>query len=68
VVAGLLSVVLFLGLGAGMAARQTGATTTTSAAASSAGAQEDTGSASSGWAATPGASSDASPMTRSQGS
>ena len=69
VVAGLLSAVLFLGLGAGMAARQTGATTTTSAAVSgSASGQEDTGSASSGWAATPGSSSDASPMTSSQGS
>jgi len=68
VVAGLLSAVLFLGLGAGMAARQTGAATTTSAASSSASSQEDTGSASSGWAATPGSSSDASPMTSSQGS
>src|SRR4029453_2904186 len=35
VVAGLLSAVLFLGLGAGMAARQTSATATTSAAAPS---------------------------------
>ena len=69
VVAGALSAVLFLGLGAGVAAGQTGADTTTSAAVSgSASAQEDTGSASSGWAATPGSSSDASAMTTSQGS
>ena len=71
VVAGLLSAVLFLGLGAGMAARQTSATPTTSSAASSssASAQDDTGSGSSGWAATPGSSSsDQSPMTSSQGS
>ena len=69
VVAGLLSAVLFLGLGAGMAARPTSATATTAAATSSASAQEDTGSGSSGWAATPGASSsDQSPMTSSQGS
>jgi hypothetical protein len=69
VVAGALSAVLFLGLGAGMAARQTSADTTTSAAVSgSAGTHEDTGSASSGWAATPGSSSDASAMTSSQGS
>ena len=55
VVAGALSAVLFLGLGAGMAAGQTSADTTASAAVSgSASAQEDTGSASSGWAATPG--------------
>ena len=65
VVAGLLSAVLFLGLGAGMAARQT---TASAAASGSASAQEDTGSASSGWAASPGSSSDASPMTSSQGS
>jgi hypothetical protein len=69
VVAGTLSAVLFLGLGAGMATRQSSATTaTSSAASSSASAQEDTGSASSGWGATPGSSSDASPMTSSQGS
>ena len=44
VVAGALSAVLFLGLGAGVAAGQTGADTTTSAAVSgSASAQEDTG-------------------------
>jgi hypothetical protein len=65
VVAGLLSAVLFLGLGAGMAARQTSTATTTEAASSSASTQEDS---SSGWAATPGSSSDASPMTSSQGS
>ena len=68
VVAGTLSAVLFLGLGAGMAARQTGATTTAAAVSSSASAQEDTGSAASGWAATPGSSSGQSPMTSSQGS
>ena len=69
VVAGLLSAVLFLGLGVGMAARQTSATAATTAAVSdSASAQEDTGSASSGWADSPGSSSDASPMTSSQGS
>jgi hypothetical protein len=70
VVAGLLSAVLFLGLGAGMAARQTSATTTSATVSSgSASAQEDSGSSSSGWAATPGSSSsDQSPMTSSQGS
>jgi hypothetical protein len=70
VVAGLLSAVLFLGLGAGMAARPTSATTSSAAVSSgSASAQEDTGSSSSGWAATPGSSSsDQSPMTSSQGS
>ena len=69
VVAGLLSAVLFLGLGAGMAARQaSAATTSTATATGSASAQEDTGSVSSGWAATPGSSSDASAMTSSQGS
>ena len=69
VVAGLLSAVLFLGLGAGMAARQTSATTSSAAVSSgSASAQEDTGSGSSGWAATPGSPSDASAMTSSQGS
>lgn len=71
-VAGLLSAVLFLGLGAGMAARQTSSATTassSSAASGSASAQEDTGSSASGWAATPGSSSsDQSPMTSSQGS
>jgi hypothetical protein len=70
VVAGLLSAVLFLGLGAGMAARQTSAATTSASASSaSASVQDDTGSSSSGWAATPGSSSsDQSPMTSSQGS
>lgn len=68
VVAGMLSAVLFLGLGTGMAANQTGTTTTSAASSSSASSQEDTGSGSSSWAATPGSSSDQSPMTSSQGS
>ena len=68
VVAGALSAVLFLGLGAGMAARQTGAATTSVASSGPASTQEDAGSGSSGWAATPGSSSAASPMTSSQGS
>ena len=67
-VAGMLSAVLFLGLGAGMAANQPGTTTTTAAGSSSTSSREDTGSASSSWAATPGQSSDQSPMTTSQGS
>ena len=68
VVAGALSAVLFLGLGAGMAANQAETTTTTTAAAgsSAASSQDDRASSSSGWAATPGSSSDQSAMTGSQ--
>src|SRR4029450_9450163 len=57
VVAGLLSAVLFLGLGAGMAARQTSATTSSAAASSGVGtAQEDSGARSPvGGGARPGA-------------
>jgi hypothetical protein len=68
VVAGALSAVLFLGLGAGMAASQAGTATTTTAGSSATGSQDDGGSSSSGWAATPGSSSDQSAMTGSQGS
>jgi hypothetical protein len=64
VVAGVLSAVLFLGLGAGMATNQA----VTTASSSTASSQEDTGSSSSSWAATPGSSSGQSPMTSSQGS
>jgi hypothetical protein len=68
VVAGMLSAVLFLSLGGGMAVNQTGTTSTAAAGSSSTSSREDTGSASSSWAATPGSSSDQSPMTTSQGS
>ena len=64
VVAGVLSAVLFLGLGAGMATNQA----VTPASSSTASSQDDTGSSSSSWAATPGSSSDQSAMTSSQGS
>jgi hypothetical protein len=71
VVAGALSAVLFLGLGAGMAANQTAATsgsTAVASAASSSTASDAADSNSSSWAATPGSSSDQSTMTTSQGS
>jgi hypothetical protein len=64
VVAGVLSAVLFLGLGAGMATNQA----VTPASSSTVSSQDDTGSSSSSWAATPGSASDQSPMTSSQGS
>jgi hypothetical protein len=67
VVAGALSAVLFLGLGAGMAANQAATATVAAAGSGTASSQEDGGSSSS-WAATPGSSSDQSPMTSSQGS
>jgi hypothetical protein len=68
VVAGALSAVLFLGLGAGMAANQATTATVSAAGSGTAGSQEDGGSSSGSWAATPGSSSDQSPMTSSQGS
>jgi hypothetical protein len=68
VVAGALSAVLFLGLGAGMAANQADTTTTATADSTTTGSSEDGRSSSSGWAATPGSSSDQSAMTGSQGS
>jgi len=74
VVAGVLSAVLFLGLGAGMAvdnasvttALASGSTSTTEASSDS--SQADTGSGSTSWAATAGSSSEQSPVTSSQGS
>jgi hypothetical protein len=68
VVAGALSAVLFLGLGAGMAASQAATATVAAAGSGTASSQEDGGSSSSSWAATPGSTSDQSPMTSSQGS
>lgn len=73
VVAGLLSAVLFLGLGAGMATNQAAVTDTASSASSAAsgagsGGSSDTGSGSRSWAATAGSSSGQAPVTSSQGS